>query len=162
MPSTKKNHTVPNPETTPEKKSGVGRNLAGFTGQAMVALLGIGAVAPFRATEIVLTVAGQTVQMAGAAIYCTGLGVSWVGLQAGRPGDAAGDYAGHVYDKVRAWRTQTPVPPPHSREPVTAPLRAITTRTLAEVKAKVNEARQAAKTAYTEAVGHAPEAPTEA
>jgi hypothetical protein len=149
----------PTPNPTPEKKPGFGRNLAGFTGQAAVALLGIGAVAPFRATEIVLTVAGQTVQMAGAVIYCTGLGVSWVGMQAGRPGDTAGDYAGHVYDKVRAWRTQTPVPLPHSREPVTAPLRAITIRGLDEIKAKTPFAQLCQPA--TDA-GGASEAPAEA
>jgi len=139
---------MPNPAPNPvPEKPGVTRQLTGFAGQAAVALLGVGAVAPFRAAEIVLTVTGQTVQMAGAAVYMTGLGVSWVGMQTGRPGDAAGDYAGRVYDKVRAWRTLSPAPPPHQGESVTEPMRAVTRRCLAEIKAKIVDARAQARAA---------------
>jgi hypothetical protein len=122
----------PAPEKAPAKP-GFGRNLAGFTGQALVALLGVGAVAPFRATEILLTATGQTVQLVGAGIYCTGLGISWVGGQVGRPGDAAGAYAHHLGQKVKGWRTGQPQPESPA-VPFTAYLRESTSRQLAAVK----------------------------
>jgi hypothetical protein len=140
----------PTPNPTPEKKPGIGRNLTGFTGQVLVALAGTSAVAPFRALEIALTMTGATVQVVGQVIATTGLGISWVGLQTGRPGDLVGQAARQVNERVRAWRTQTAPQELGDYVPITCGPRHATRRGVEEMKAKAKEYVQAAKACFAE------------
>lgn len=140
----------PTPNPTPEKKPGFGRNLAGFTGQTLVLLTGTTAVAPFRAVELALAMTGQMVQLAGVTIETVGLGISWVGVQTGRPGDLAGQAARQVNERVRAWRTQTPVEELGEYIPITCGPRQDTARKVAELRNKVREFGKMARQAFAE------------
>jgi hypothetical protein len=149
----KKNHTAPNPETAPapEKKASVGRNLTGFAGQTMVALLGTTAVAPFRGLEIALAMTGQTIQLIGITIETAGLGVSWVGCQVGRPGDAIGQAARLGNERVRAWRTRTQPQELGDYVPITCATRRTTDDQVAALKAKAKGFAKGFGQAFTNA-----------